>query len=267
MGIKDILVHLDNSAASATRLDLAIAYARKHGARVRGLYLITHQFYEPSALGEKSDSEKAEQMFTDRTAAVGISAQWIFQNSTVMGSNVSDLITLHAYYTDLVVLGQVDLSAPAAHIPVDLAERVALTSGRPVLIVPYVGVFKTAGERITVAWKAGRESIRVVNDALPIMKSAHTITVTEIEAHDSGKSASLEAMKDFLGQHAIKATIETITAGNFPVGDMLLNNVCEKNSDLLIMGAFAPNRRGNLEVSPVAKHIIKHLTVPVLISH
>lgn len=267
MGIKDILVHLDNSSASRSRLDLAITYARRHGARVRGLYLITHHFYEPSSLGEKKDKNNAEKMFTEMTTAAGISAEWIFLNSTVMGSNVSDLITLYAYYTDLVVIGQVDLSAPAAHTPVDLAERVALTCGRPVLIVPYVGTFKTAGERISVAWRAGRESIRAVNDALPIMKIAHTITVTEIEAHEAGRSTSLEAVKDFLGQHTIKATIETISAGNIPVGDMLLNNVCEKNCDLLIMGAFAPNRRGVLEVSPVTRHIVKHLTAPLLISH
>jgi nucleotide-binding universal stress UspA family protein len=58
MGIRDILVHLDNSTASIARLDVAIAYARKHGALLRGLYLITHHFYEPRAIGEKADSEK-----------------------------------------------------------------------------------------------------------------------------------------------------------------------------------------------------------------
>lgn len=267
MGIRDILVHLDNSAASSARLDVAIAYARKHGARLRGLYLITHSFYEPSALGEKADSDKAEQLFAEKTSAAGIAAEWVFRDCSVMGSNVSDLITLHAYYTDLIVLGQADLSAPVINLPTDLAERVVLSSGRPVLIVPYSGTFHTAGDRIMIAWKAGRESIRAVNDSLPHLQKAQSVVIVAGTATSEGGDSSLEAVRDFLFNHDIKVRLEAINSGNFPIGDMLLNTICEKGIDLLVMGAFAPNRRGNLEMSPVARHVLKHLTAPVLMSH
>lgn len=267
MGIRDILVHLDNSAASAARLDVAIAYARKHGARLRGLYLITHFFYEPRGLGEKADSEKAEQLFSAKTSAAGIAAEWVFQDCSVMGSNVSDLITMHAYYTDLIVLGQADLSAPVINTPTDLAERVVLSSGRPVLIVPYSGTFHTAGDRIMIAWKAGRESIRAVNDSLPHLQKALSVVIVEGTTKNDGSDASLEAVRLFLLNHNIKVGLEAINSGDFPVGDMILNSICEKKIDLLVMGAFAPNRRGNLEMSPVARHVLKHLTAPVLMSH
>jgi nucleotide-binding universal stress UspA family protein len=267
MGIRDILVHLDNSAASAARLDVAIAYARKHDARLRGLYLITHSFYEPRSLGEKTGSEKAEQLFTAKTSDAGIAAEWVFQDCSVMGSNVSDLVTMHAYYTDLVVLGQADLSAPVINIPTDLVERVVLSSGRPVLVVPYSGTFHTAGDRIMIAWKAGRESIRAVNDSLlHLQKAQSVVIVTGIMTKENG-DPSLEALRSFLYNHDINVGIETINSGNFPIGDMLLNTVCEKKIDLLVMGAFAPNRRGNLEMSSVARHVLKHLTAPVLMSH
>lgn len=267
MEIRDILVHLDNSAASATRLDVAIAYACKHSARLRGLYLITHYFYEPRALGEKADRDNNELMFATKTTEAGIDAEWVFQDCSVMGSNVSDLITAHAYYTDLIVLGQTNLSAPVTNIPTDLVERVALTCGRPVLVVPYTGSFQSAGARIMVAWKAGRESIRALSDSLPYLHAAHNITITEIETTDANRSSSLESVQNYLANHFIHISTELISAGNFPIGDMILNNVCEKNIDLLVMGAFAPNRRGTLELSPVSRHVLKHLTVPVLISH
>ena len=267
MGIRDILVHLDNSAASAARLDVAIAYSRKHGARLRGLYLITHSYYEPRSLGDKSDSEKAEQLFAAKTADAGIAAEWVFQDCSVMGSNVSDLVTMHAYYTDLIVLGQADLSAPAINIPPDLAERVVLSSGRPVLVVPYSGTFHTAGERIMIAWKEGRESIRAVNDSLSHLQKAHSVVIVAGKTTRENGDTSLEAVRNFLKNHDIKVGLETINSGNFPIGDMLLNTVCEKKIDLLIMGAFAPNRRGNLEMNPVARHVLKHLTAPVLMSH
>lgn len=267
MGIRDILVHLDNSAASATRLDVAIAYARKHDARLRGLYLITHFFYEPHALGESSDSEKAEQLFAAKTTDAGITADWVFQDCSVMGSNTSILITMHAYFTDLIVLGQADLSAPVINIPTDLAERIVKSTGRPVLIVPYSGTFQSAGDRIMIAWKGGRESVRAVNDALPHLQKAQSVVIVECRTTGDTSDVSIEALKSFLLKHDIKATLELISSGNFPVGDMLLNSLCDKRIDLLVMGALAPNRRGNLELSPVARHILKHLTVPVLMSH
>ncbi len=267
MGIRDILVHLDNSDSCAARLDVAIAYASKHGACLRGLYVITHHFYEPRGLREKVDCDKVEAMFTSKTTEAGVTAEWVFQDCTVMGSTLSDLITVHAYFTDLIIIGQTDRSAPVINIPADLAERVSLMSGRPVLVVPYTGTFKSAGTRVMIAWKMGREAIRALNDSLPHLHKAHTITIAEIETTATNRNSSLDKVCAFLVKHSIHATTELISAGSFPVGDMILNNVCEKNIDLLVMGAFAQNRREKLDLSPIAAHILKHLTVPVLISH
>ena len=267
MGIRDILVHLDNSAASSARLDLAILYALKHGARLRGLYLITHSFYEPRALGEKVNSETVENLFNSKTSEAGIVAEWVLQDSTVMGLSASDLVTMHAYFTDLIVVGQADTSAPVINIPNDLAERVVLSSGRPVLIVPYSGTFKTAGDRVMIAWKTGRESVRAVNDSLPHLHKAQTVFIVESRSNPENGDGSLKAINSFLLNHDIRVAIDLINAGNFPIGDMLLNTICEKKADLLVMGAFAPNRRGHLEMSPVARHVLKHLTAPVLMSH
>lgn len=267
MEIRDILVHLDNSAASAARVDVAIAYARRHGARLRGLYLITHFFYEPSSLGEKTDSEKSEELFKNKTSDAGIDSEWVCQDCSTMGSNVCHLIAMHAYFTDLLIIGQVNHSAPVINMPTDLVERLVLSCGRPVLVIPYSGIFTTGGERIMIAWKAGRESIRAINDSMPLMKKAKTVEIVECKQTNDSNDVMIESVKDFLLKHEIIATVDVISSGNFPIGDMLLNNVCEKNIDLLVMGAFAPNRRGKLELSPVARHVLNHLTAPVLMSH
>jgi nucleotide-binding universal stress UspA family protein len=146
-------------------------------------------------------------------------------------------------------------------------ERLVLSSGRPVLIIPHSGIFITAGERIMVAWKAGRESIRAINDALPHMQRAQTVEIVECKQTNDIYDETIKYVKVFLLKHEIIATVDVISSGNFPIGDMLLNNACEKNIDLLVMGGFAPNRRGKLELSPVARHVLNHLTAPVLMSH
>jgi hypothetical protein len=44
-------------------------------------------------------------------------------------------------------------------------EHVALASGRPILVVPYVRNFETVGRRVLIVWNASREATRAVNAA------------------------------------------------------------------------------------------------------
>jgi hypothetical protein len=61
--------------------------------------------------------------------------------------------SVHARYADLTVLGQVDPDDPTGAS--DLPERVILGSGRPVIVVPYAGTFKTVGRRVMVGTTRG----------------------------------------------------------------------------------------------------------------
>jgi nucleotide-binding universal stress UspA family protein len=99
------------------------------------------------------------------------------------------------------------------------------------------------------------------------MQKAHSVVIVEGRKPNENDDVTIVMVKDFLQKHDILVSVDVISSESFPIGDMLLNNICEKKIDLLVMGAFAPNRRGNLELSPVAKHILKHMTAPVLISH
>lgn len=267
MGLREILVHLDNSDAAVGRLDLAIAYALKHQARLRGLYLITHSYYEPRDIGEQASADSVESLFLQKTSRAGVTAEWVYRDWSVIGANVTDLITIQAYYADLVIIGQTNSSSPNRNIPTDLPERLVLMCGRPVLIVPYAGTFESAGDRIMIAWKAGRESIRAVHDALPCLKKARHVEVVGIGTPSGVVDGTFSEIHAVLARHDVQTTTELINSGNFPVADMLLNNACEQKIDLLVMGAYAHTRRGSLDLSPIARHILKHLTVPVLMSH
>lgn len=267
MGLRDILVHLDNSDASAVRLDLAIAYALKHGARLRGLYLITHPYYEPRDISEQTDAKIAESLFISKTSQAGVLAEWVYRDWSVIGADLTTIIIYQSYYTDLVIIGQIDPRSPNRSIPTDLAERLVLMCGRPVLIVPYAGIFETAGSRIMIAWKAGRESIRAIHDALPCLRKARHVEVVGIGASSGVVDGTFSDIHSVLALHDVQTTTELINPGSFPVADMLLNHACEQRIDLLVMGAYTHTRRGSLDFSPIAKHILEHLTVPLLMSH
>jgi nucleotide-binding universal stress UspA family protein len=269
VGIKDILVHLDDSTAAESRLELAILYARKHEANLRGLYPITHAYYEPREIGEQSSLERVETMFREKTAEAGIASEWVFLDSSVSGVTVSDIVTIQAYYSDLVVVGQTNFRTPSLNIPTDFPEHLVKACGRPVLVVPYAGSFEAAGDRIIIAWKAGRESVRSLNDAMPHIEKAQYVSVVGVsaEAIPSGSDRHIMGVQSYLARHAVTARTDQICSGNLSVGDTILNLVCEHSADLLVMGAFAPTLRGTLALSPVAEHVLRHLTVPLLLSH
>ncbi|MDD5285272.1 MAG: universal stress protein [Desulfuromonadaceae bacterium] len=269
MGIRDILVHLDNLDATENRLELAVNYAIKHEANLRGLYL-TKTFFEHRNSLERSNYERVESMFREKVSAAGIKSNWV-RPATRSGIplDVTDIMTTQAYYTDLVIVGQSNSKHPNLNIPPELPERLVMLCGRPVLVVPYTGCFKTAGDRIMIAWRAGRESVRSVNDAMPCIEKSHHVSVVEVcaEAIPSESNDHIIYVRDFIAQHKVAARTEQIYAGSFSIGDTILNLACEKTADLLVMGAYTHSKRGTMTLSPIANHILKHLTVPVLMSH
>lgn len=269
MAIRDILVHLDNLDATDARLELAINYARKHDANLRGLYLATTTYFEPRNSLEQSSYDRVETMFREKSDAAGITSEWIRPGRSYSGISIIDIMITNAYYTDIVVVGQPNFKPPNLNIQPELPERLVSLCGRPVLVIPYAGIFETAGDRIMIAWRAGRESVRSVNDAMPCIEKAHHVSVIEVsdKAIPSESNSNIIHLRDFIARHNINARTEQVFAGDFTVGDTILNLACEKTVDLLVMGAYVHSRRGTLTLSPVANHILRHLTMPVLMSH
>lgn len=272
MAIKDILLHLDSSPSCEARIDLCIRLAQNHGAHIKGLHILSHSYYAPRhTAADSEDARKIEALFTAKTTAAAVSAEWLPVDWSVVGVSMAEIITLYTYYTDLVVIGQPTEAANSAGVPFDLPERLGLAGGKPLLIVPYAGNFSRNIDRIMVAWKAGRESSRTLCDAMPFLgKAAHlsVVTVASPEQQHYGSGDDTQKLAGYLSRHQITAEHDQILSpASFPIGDTLLNHACEQKMDLLVMGGFAASRRGTFMLGPVAKHLMNHMTVPVLMSH
>lgn len=48
---------------------------------------------------------------------------------------------------------------------------------------------------------------------------------------------------------------------------MLLSRITDENIDLLVMGAYGRSRFRELVLGGATRHILRHMTVPVLMSH
>jgi nucleotide-binding universal stress UspA family protein len=177
MALKDILVHLDITPRSATRLEIAAHLAKQHGAYLTGLHVIdipsANYFYgaampfvpaNPEEIVQRIRAEATEAAgpveaaFRDALHRNGIEGEW-----QLLEGAPSATVALYARYADLTVVGQPNRDEPQDADAVTVTT--VMTSGRPVLAIPFAGEFPTIGERVLIAWNASREAARAVNDA------------------------------------------------------------------------------------------------------
>lgn len=270
MQYKDILVHLENSPNCETRINLAISVAQKHQAKLTGLYVITHQHYTPHPNNIERGSETAVYEFKQKASLAGVSVEALCIDTKISGIDMTAIINEHSHFMDLVIAGQSDPDVSTEKIPHDLPERLVLGSGCPVLIIPFTGMYSSIGNCVTVAWKSGRESARAIKDAMPFLETAGQVNILEVVAYEAGKPANMincNRIGRHLSNYGIAVKVDQLIAGNIPVGDVILNQAWEIGGDLLVMGAYSNVHRGKAVLGPVAKHILKHMTMPVLMSH
>ena len=264
MTYKDILVHIGSIDHCGGVLDLAIKLAMKHKGRLTGLHVITHCHYSSQLESTHARAKEFQAVFMEKTGGAGIPAEWLCVDWPVVGERAFKVVNLHAFCKDIVVVGQTESSSRKGLVEPDLPERVILGSGRPVLIVPYVGTFLTVGERVMIAWKNGRESTRAVNDAMPFLLNASEVNVLALGSAEAGESA--DKIIAHLSLHGIRVGRQYFSLEDISVGDVLLNQAWEERCDLLVMGGVTRSS-GGVVLGPIARHILKHMTSPVLMSH
>lgn len=277
MALKDLLVHVDNSRQSRARLDAAIALAEQSEAHLVGVYVIMHPHipgFVRSQIGEdilrqqsemtRAMTEAAETNFNEQISRAGISGEW----RCVEG--LPDALALHARYCDLAVLGQRDPETEDASSAAEMPDRLILSLGRPVLIIPKVGEYPVIGERAMVAWDSSRLSTRAINDALPLLKKAKHVSVIAINPHGGKEGHGAVPSADIclhLARHGVNAEAQHVFADDVNVGDMLLSRAADQSIDLLVMGAYGHARWRELVLGGATRHILQHMTMPVLMSH
>lgn len=279
MTYRSLFVHLDDTAETAKRLDVAARLARHYPAEVIGGYVVGGRDLTPtesamlppdlvkarigSAVQAQHDAEKR---FRAAMTAAGVtSSQW-----RAPAGDPIDAAVLQARYSDLAILGQPVHDGPDATFTAELANAVVMDSGRPVLIVPYIGAAKTLGERVMIAWKDSRESARAVDDALPFLKDAKSVlavAVTSRAEETVEEYVSDRAVEGFLRRHDVVAEVKRMVAQDIDAGEFLLSRAADFGADLIVMGGYSRPRLSRLVWGGVSQLMLTSMTVPVLMSH
>lgn len=275
MAYRNFLLHVDDGKACEARIELAASLAVSHDAHLTGLYTV-QPLYIPSYLAAEvgpglydaqrkacaDSAATAEIRFREIVAKAGVAAEW-----RIAEGNPAEVIALHARYVDLTIVGQHD---PDGNAPADLPDQLVLDTGRPILVVPYVGIYPKIGERVVVAWNAGREAARAVNDAMPILERADKVTVLAINPEGGTDGHGDVPGADIclhLARHGVKAEAAHVFSDDIDVGNMLLSRAADASADLIVMGGYGHSRFREAVLGGASNLVLRHMTMPVLMSH
>lgn len=275
MTFKHIMVHLDSTAHTAKRVDIALALAKGASAHVTAVFgETTSDAPADTGLDTKVSvtSENADKVlaaFAEKADAAGIS----HDSRQIPAINYGQL-TKHLSYAardcDMAVFGQHDSATSKGECPEDLVEQVIIHCGRPVLVIPYAGDFPNIGKRVLIGWNGTGESARAMNFALPLMQDSADVKMVSInppkeilEHHDAYNESVLKHLK----VHGVTARVDQEPNPDVSVANLLVSRAYDHGADLLVMGAHSHTGLTTRFRGSVTRDLLGQLTVPALLSH
>lgn len=280
MAYKTILVHCNDQRRIKTLLVPALRLAEANQAHLLALSVVPPVAVIsagvpsgiPVVIDEhckiyREQNPAMRRAFEEATRGRGFVAQWRDDEAGAYG--VAERVLEYARAADLVVAGQADPDWSETD-RLDVADLLAMQSGRPVLIVPRSGLHETVGEKVVVAWNARREAARAVFDALPILQRAKQVKVVWINPQSEEERAQdipAADICDALARHGVRCEATDQIRPHEGVGETLLGCVKDSEADLLVMGCYGHTRLREFVFGGASRHILSHMTVPVLMSH
>ena len=278
MTYKTILVHCDAGPKVGQRLGVAVDLAERNAAHLVGVHtrppfqapvffeggMPMDSLFASYEAGAKADEAAARAAFDKALKGRQVSHEW-----RVSEGFIDSELVIQARYADLLVVGQADPDAQTP-TPSDLPEAVVLSTGRPCLVVPHIGVRKPPGTNVMLCWNATRESARAAADALPFLRAAKKVTVLVIDPRTSPNGHGAEPGADaaqWLARHGVKVTVQRDVAADSDVGGVILSRAADLDADLIVMGVYGHSRVREMVLGGASRTLLASMTVPVFISH
>jgi nucleotide-binding universal stress UspA family protein len=274
--IKDLVVNLSVTRDVAGRY--AISLAQAFDAHVCAVAFSYEPVIPPSIIGsipaslietQRAENDKAasdaREKFDAEAKRAGVSFDARILTASLPGS--ADRFGAIARRFDLAVVGQGEPGDLAGAQEL-VAEGVLFSSGRPVVIVPYIQKAPLTLDRVMVCWDASRNAARAIADAMPLLKRAKAIDVV-IVANEriKGDEASGADIGQHLARHGLKVEVKRIVAPDTDVASTILSHAADTSADFIVMGGYGHSRLREFILGGATRGILSAMTVPVLMSH
>src|ERR1700726_1215708 len=175
-------------------------------------------------------------------------------------------IPLSSLHSDLVVIGQRELQELKGYAS---PEKLLLSSGSPILVIPSGWKSESIGNKIVVGWNASREARRAIADALPFLLAAPSVTLLVVDSNERPDRHGEEPGADialYLARHGAHVEVEQVSSRGSPVADIILSYAAEHGVDLIVIGAYSHARSVEMLFGGVTRTLLKQSPIPVLMS-
>lgn len=277
--MKDILVHVDSSAATGSRIDLAFSLARTFDARVTALGLLAEPFMRGVSTHAPADvvQEHIARANADAdewlATLSGLAEQQGVRMRALRAAGPLDqlpgLLARDARNSDIVIVSQPDPDKGSSDDEL-LVEAAFMETGRPALVVPPGKTPVFPFRRIVVAWNASREASRAVHDAMPLLKTAQEVVVLVINPDALGAVLGRTpgtGVVQHLTQHGVVVRLKAVDSGRRRTGEVILDEVRIEEAELLVMGGYGHSKFREALLGGATRKLLATATTPVLISH
>ncbi len=280
MTYKTILVHLHDAARAPRLLETALPLARAMDAHLIALCVVPPYVVIPAMEGsgttvtveEHRDAYRTEMaqlkgMFAEATKLRAGKSEW--RESDAAFATAADRIIEHGRACDLVIASQKNPAwAYSAHL--EEPARLAIETGRPVLLVPNAGQISAPPKRVTVAWNGRREAARAIFDAMPLLAGADEVQVLWVDPErDQPVAGDLPGaeLSATLARHGVKCLVSQASAFDADVGRELLRQADAFGSGLIVMGAYGHSRFREFLLGGASRDMLAAMNRLVLMSH
>jgi nucleotide-binding universal stress UspA family protein len=257
-----VMVHVDVDPRSSDRVKLAAQLARCFGCTLIGIsaaalppypaetaYFVTLEFVEQEQRDIMEALKRTENAFRAVAEGNGLNLEWRSELNlpeTYIASEVRS--------ADLLIVGRLDGDICRS---LDTGAAV-LSAGRPVLVVP-PGVDTVKGEHIIVGWNESREARRALQDSLPLLHRAKSVTIAEFcDAEvEASSRRHIEDVGKYLARHGILAVSNLVVPSEVSVAQKLIELAKSENADLIVTGAYGHSRLGEWIFGGVTRDLLR----------
>ncbi len=273
MSFKNILVAFNGTDSSTSALRYAASMARRNGAYVTAI--LAHSEHEvvnsraawvpreATKIIENANAEfldGIEAKFEDLRAALELDDKLAFMR---VPGRVDTVLSECAQVHDVLVVGQDQASDADPHVSIH-NDKIALMSGRPVLVIPKGYEAKKADGPAVLAWDGGRAAARALADAMDLLKMQTKVTV--ITVGDLELARPIGEVIAYLNRHGIDASHTALDTGR-SVAQTILDYCDENKASILVMGAYEHSKFREDFFGGVTARILFESPGPILLSH
>ena len=276
---KTILVHVDQTAHSVQRIDIAARLALQNeahliGAAATGLaaYMFPVASLNPEAPAVifpieelRAQAQRSLDQFDRLADLAGVHS---FERSC-LDEEAGTAIAMQGRYCDLIVISQTPPDEYLPRLRSDFPEYVVLNCTRPVLVLPHTGGKGEIGKRVLIAWNGSDNAVRAVTSAIPMLRLAAEVNVVVFNAGSDGdRHGELPGadIASYLARHGVPVTVTAVDTST-DSGDAILSFAAEKEADLIVMGAYGHSRFSEIMLGSASRTALRSSPIALWMAH